>query len=227
VLSPWLGLVVDVELHQAEERTRPEHQRPRSRPNIAFPCTQRRDWPHRPAQPRSFGVRLLDDHFLWRPTQPSVSGLWTLTSLFLRLRMATPVWHQLRSRCQLNTASWRTHQNGVRADPRQSIWERGAVRVAAWSATRQPSRRARDLAFKGSPSGCAALPPRRTRWPAKAPAICDAWLVDDSGRYEAVGHRHSDRECGERHDDRHQERIGLEDRSYRGQEADAVEDDGR
>jgi hypothetical protein len=51
-------------------------------------------------------------------------------------------------------------------------------------------------------------------------------LVDDSSRDVGVGHRHSHRERSDRDDDRHQERIALENRSYRGKETDAVENNG-
>jgi hypothetical protein len=38
------------------------------------------------------------------------SGSMTVKVPLLRLRMAVPVSHQLRSRSQVNSASWRTHQ---------------------------------------------------------------------------------------------------------------------
>src|SRR2546430_164356 len=51
------------------------------------------------------GVRLLD-----QPLFTVASGSWTATSPCLRRRLARPVWHHDRSRCQLRSAAWRTHQ---------------------------------------------------------------------------------------------------------------------
>src|SRR5215467_2444220 len=61
--------------------------------------------PH--GQPHAFalGVGLLDQAFF-----ALASGSWTVTSPRLRLRTATPVSHQVRSRCQVTPASCSTAQ---------------------------------------------------------------------------------------------------------------------
>src|SRR4051794_6510762 len=51
------------------------------------------------------GVRLFD-----QPLFTVASGSWTSTSPCLRRRLASPVWHHDRSRCQLRSASCSTHQ---------------------------------------------------------------------------------------------------------------------
>src|SRR5712672_1578421 len=56
--------------------------------------------PHRQSHPLALGNGLLDQAFF-----ALASGSWTSTSPRLRLRMAAPVWHQDRSRCQLISAS--------------------------------------------------------------------------------------------------------------------------
>src|SRR6266567_8175317 len=61
--------------------------------------------PHRQFHPLALGVGLLDQAFF-----ALASGSWTSTSPRLRLRMAAPVWHQDRSRCQLIPASCNTAQ---------------------------------------------------------------------------------------------------------------------
>src|SRR5215210_1471790 len=50
-------------------------------------------------------VRVLDQTFFG-----VASGSWTSTSPCLRRRLASPVWHHVRSRCQLSSASCSTHQ---------------------------------------------------------------------------------------------------------------------
>jgi hypothetical protein len=61
--------------------------------------------PHGQPHPLALGVGLLDQAFF-----ALASGSWTTTSPRLRLRIAAPVWHQDRSRCQLIPASCRTAQ---------------------------------------------------------------------------------------------------------------------
>src|SRR5579859_6724955 len=61
--------------------------------------------PHGQPHPLALGVSLLDQTFFGL-----ASGSWTSTSPRLRLRMAMPVWHHDRSRCQLISASCRTAQ---------------------------------------------------------------------------------------------------------------------
>src|SRR5947209_8051888 len=61
--------------------------------------------PHGQAQAFSLGVGLLDQPFF-----ALASGSWTLTSPRLRLRMAMPVWHQVRSFCQVMPPSCSTAQ---------------------------------------------------------------------------------------------------------------------
>src|SRR5258708_27378358 len=59
--------------------------------------------PHGQPHPLALGVGLLDQAFF-----ALAFGAWTTTSPRLRLRIAAPVWHQDRSRCQLIPASCRT-----------------------------------------------------------------------------------------------------------------------
>src|ERR1041385_229847 len=61
--------------------------------------------PHCQPHPLALGVGLLDQAFF-----ALASGSWTTTSPRLRLRMADPVGHQDRSRCQLTPASCSTAQ---------------------------------------------------------------------------------------------------------------------
>ena len=61
--------------------------------------------PHGQTHAFPLGVGLLDQPFF-----ALASGSWTLTSPRLRLRTTSPVWHQVRSRCQLIPASCSTAQ---------------------------------------------------------------------------------------------------------------------
>src|SRR5260370_39460 len=61
--------------------------------------------PHRQTHAFPLGVSLLDQPFF-----ALASGSWTLTSPRLRLRIASPVSHQVRSRCQVMPASCSTAQ---------------------------------------------------------------------------------------------------------------------
>src|SRR3954451_5805446 len=88
-------------------------------------------------------VRLLD-----QPLFTVASGSWTSTSPVLRRRIASPVWHHERSRCQLRSASCSTHQmvyvltsGSPPSVLRSARWSVVSDQVAVWSRSRSGVRR--------------------------------------------------------------------------------------
>src|SRR6266568_1323768 len=120
-----------------------------------------------------FGVGLLDQPFF-----ALASGSWTLTSQRLRLRMATPVWHQVRSRCQVIPASCSTAQmvyvltlgrpSGARRRARCKVFnDQVAVPSRSRSGGRRNSVRIRSRSPEpywvgGRPPGCRSTAPNPT-----------------------------------------------------------------
>src|SRR6266567_6114047 len=129
--------------------------------------------PHRQPHPLALGVGLLDQAFF-----ALASGSWTSTSPRLRLRMAAPVWHQDRSRCQLIPASCNTAQmvyvltfgkpSGARRRARCNVFnDQVAVPSRSRSGGRRNSARIRSRSagpywVGGRPPGCRSTAPNPT-----------------------------------------------------------------
>jgi Recombinase len=112
--------------------------------------------PHRQSHPFSLGVGLLDQPFF-----ALASGSWTLTSPRLRLRMTSPVWHQVRSCCHVIPPSCSTAQmvyvltlgkpSGARRRARCKVFnDQVAVPSRSRSGGRRNSTRIRDRCLCGT-----------------------------------------------------------------------------
>src|SRR6266511_253568 len=129
--------------------------------------------PHGQAHAFSLGVGLLDQAFF-----ALASGSCTLTSPRLRLRMATPVWHQVRSFCQVMPASCSTAQivyvltfgkpSGARRSARCKVFnDQVAVPSRSRSGGRRNSARIRSRSsgpywMGGRPPACRSTAARPT-----------------------------------------------------------------
>src|SRR6266508_6722884 len=129
--------------------------------------------PHGQAHAFSLGVGLLDQPFF-----ALASGSWTLTSPRLRWRMATPVWHQVRSLCQVMPASCSTAQivyvltfgrpSAARRRARCKVFnDHVAVPSRSRSGGRRNSARIRSrccgpYSVGGRPPGCRSTAPNPT-----------------------------------------------------------------
>src|SRR5215471_12419836 len=155
--------------------------------------------PHGQPQARPLSVGLLDQPFFGL-----ASASWTLTSPRLRLRIASPVSHQVRSRCQVMPASCNTAQmvyvltfgrpSGARRSARCKVFnDHVAVPCRSRSGGRRNSARIRSRSsgpywVGGRPPACrstAASPTwlkRATHFamesPTDRPATCAAWVYE-------------------------------------------------
>src|SRR6266498_3406714 len=131
--------------------------------------------PHGQAHAFSLGVGLLDQAFFGL-----ASGSWTLTSPRLRLRMTSPVWHQVRSFCQVMPASCSTAQmvyvltlgrpSGARRSARCNVFK---DQVAVPSRSRSGGRR-NSFRIRSRSSGPYWIGGRPPAW--RSTAARPSWL---------------------------------------------------